>query len=312
MRVNNIKVTCATLLLMFAGSVHSHSDNGVSGDWLPIAEHTRQNTVTAQIQSSPLGNEILVEYKGDGYLEILAADGEAFLRISKTGVEGNWDHPAWYQTQVAGNRPLPEWVKDRVIKPLWKSVSENAYWGWYDDRLKKQDDRHKNWTITVRVNGELSSIGGHFKSLSAPKQRALVTLDRQNLAKINNLSAMLIPDVQAAIRLSYKGEHKLVVLDEYREPMLRFSPKGVEARIESRGWQRLGRLPLKRVKEWVRLSSQPAYSWPDSRLDYSGDTVSWSIPLLNGIDSTEQQLLGSWIQVQSPSNKNGITRQHSE
>jgi hypothetical protein len=312
MRVNNMKIILATLLLTIAGSAYSHGDSGALGEWLPIAKHTADSTVMAQIQSSPLGNEILVEYKGAGYLEILADDGEAFLRISKSGVEGNWDHPAFYQTQVAGERPLPEWVKDGVIEPVWKPVSDNAYWGWYDARLEKQNDNHEQWIINVRTNGERSSISGRFKSLTAPKYRTLVTLDRKNLAEINNLSAMIISDVQAAIRLSYKGKDKLIVLDEDGEPMFRFSPAGIEARIASRGWQQLGRLPLTRETEWVKLSSQPAYSWPDSRLDYSSEVASWSIPLISDSNSAELQLLGSWIKVKSPTNNDGITHQRSD
>jgi hypothetical protein len=312
MTVNNMKIVFATLLLTVSGGVYSHGDSGASGEWLPIAEHTVDSNVMAQIQSSPLGNEILVEYTGEGYLEILADDGEAFLRISTAGVEGNWDHPDFYKTQVAGERPLPEWVKDGVVKPLWKPVSNKAYWGWYDARLEKQSDAHKQWIISVRANGESSSISGRFKSLTAPTYRTLVTLDRKNLAEISDLSAMLISDVQAAIRLSYKGKDKLIVLDENGEPMFRFSPTGIEARIESRGWQRLGRLPLTAAKEWVKLSSQPAYTWPDSRLSYSSDVTSWSIPLINNNGSTEQQLIGGWLKVKSPTNDDGMTHRSSE
>jgi hypothetical protein len=302
-----MKIVFAALLLMVAGSAHSHGDSGAKGEWLPIAEHTADSNVMTQIQSSPLGNEILVEYTGEGYLEILADDGGAFLRISTSGVEGNWDHPAFYKTQVAGERPLPEWVKDGIIKPLWKPVSDKAYWGWYDARLEKQDNDHDQWTISVRANGKRSSINGRFKSLTAPTHRTLVTLDRKNLTEINDLSVMLISDVQAAIRLSYKGKDKLTVLDEYGQPMFRFSPAGIEARIESRGWQRLGRLPLTGQTEWVQLSSQPAYTWPDSRLVYSSDTPLWSIPLVKSTSSSELELLGSWMKVKSPTNEESMT-----
>lgn len=289
----------AFILIAVSSNVMGHGKSGASGEWLPVVDQSKLADVVVQIQSSPLGSEILMEYKGKGWLEILAPDGHAFLRISEQGVEGNLDHPAWYSTQVAGERPLPERVKDGVIKPLWKSVSAKPYWGWYDKRLSKQTDHQDNWKIDMRANDEMSSIQGHFKSLAPPSYRTMVTLDRKRLGNIDGLSAMLIQDIQSAIRLSYKGDDSLIVLDEYQSPMLKFSQNGVHARIASKGWQELGRLPLQSDAEWVMISRQAAYTWPDSRLAHKEEVKNWSIPLMSANNDANKAIVGSWLKIKS-------------
>jgi len=289
----------ALTLVVISNSVMGHGKSGASGEWLAVVEQGDSPDVVVQIQSSPLGSEILLEYKGKGWLEILAPDGQAFLRISEQGVEGNVDHPAWYRTQVAGERPLPERVKDGVIKPLWKLVSAKPYWGWYDKRLSKQTDHQDSWKIDMRANNAMSSIKGYFKSLSPPLYRTMVTLDRKRLGSIDGLSAILIQDVQSAIRLSYRGNEPLIVLDEYQKPMLKFSQSGVHVRVASQGWQELGRLPLQSDAEWVMISSQAAYTWPDSRLGYNEEVKNWSIPLKSADNDVTQAIVGSWLKIKS-------------
>ena len=289
----------AFILIAVSSSVMGHGKSGASGEWLPVVDQSKLADVVVQIQSSPLGSEILMEYKGKGWLEILAPDGNAFLRISEQGVEGNLDHPAWYSTQVAGERPLPERVKDGVIKPLWKSVSAKPYWGWYDKRLSKQTDHQDSWKIDMRANDEMSSIQGHFKSLAPPSYRTMVTLDRKRLGNIDGLSAMLIQDIQSAIRLSYEGDDSLIVLDEYQSPMLKFSQNGVHARIASKGWQELGRLPLQSDAEWVMISRKAAYTWSDSRLAYKEEVKNWSIPLMSANNDANKAIVGSWLKIKS-------------
>lgn len=298
----------ALTLIAVSSNAMGHGKSGASGEWLAVVEQPKLVDVVVQIQSSPLGSEILMEYKGKGWLEILAPDGQAFLRISKKGVEGNLDHPAWYSTQVAGERPLPESVKDGVIKPLWKSVSAQPYWGWYDKRLSKQTDHQDSWKIDMRANDQMSSIKGYFKSLAPPAFRTIVTIDRQHLGNINGLSAMLIQDMQSAIRLSYNGDDPLIVLDEYQSPMLKFSQNGVHARIASKGWQRLGRFPLQSDAEWVMISSQPAYTWPDSRLGYREEVKNWRIPLMGDNNDADQAIVGSWLKIKAVEENYAATR----
>jgi hypothetical protein len=284
------------LLLVFAQNTFAHGSSKVDGEWQPILAISETSNVTSQIQSSPLGNEILVSFSGEGVLEVLADDNSPFIRITPKGVFANWDHPMWFKAQTAGPRPLPEWVKDGKIESKWTQVSENTYYGWYDERLVKSDEHSTTWKIGIAIDGQPQNISGYFKSLSPPKKRTLVTLDG-SATPIANLKAMIIPGVDSAIRVSYSGDHHMVVLDEQDEPMLRFSPKGVEANTSSSGWKALGRQPYESAEGWVLLSSYAAYTWPDSRIQSAKDTESWAIPVFCHSDKVIKNIEGGWLEV---------------
>ena len=299
------------LLIVFSQTISAHGSSQVDGEWQPVLKTSKNSHVVTQIQSSPLGNEILIAYSGAGRLEVLAEDNTPFIRITQQGVFANWDHPMWFKVQTAGPRPLPEWVKDGNIEAKWTQVSKNNYYGWYDQRLVKSDEHNDEWQIGIAVDGERQTIDGYFKSLNPPETRTLVTLDN-SAAPIANLSAMIIPGVDSAIRVSYTGDHHMVVLDKQDEPMLRFSPKGVEANTASTGWKALGRKPYGAAvndmesknteasdtkNSWVLLSSHSAYTWPDSRIqsDETGD--SWAIPVFCHSDKVVKNIEGGWLEV---------------
>ena len=290
-------VLCAGLFT--AANASAHGASAVAGEWLPVIDNanTHNANITSQIQSSPLGNEILIEFTGKGKLEVLGNDGEPFIRITPSGVYANWDHPMWYKVQTAGPRPLPEWVTDNKVESKWSQVSKNNYYGWYDKRLEKIDEHLDKWNVAIALNGERSDISGYFKSLAPPAKRTLVTVDNVS-SPIADLSAIVIPGAERAIRVSYQGDHHMVVLDEYQSPMLRFSPKGVEVNTLSKGWQALGRAPSKSETQWVKVSSQAAYTWPDSRLEQQQED-GWRISVFCHQNKKVKHIKGGWVEVAS-------------
>lgn len=290
-------VLCAGLLT--SANALAHGASAVAGEWLPVIDKANAQNVSviSQIQSSPLGNEILVQFTGKGKLEVLGDNGEPFIRITPSGVYANWDHPMWYKVQTAGPRPLPEWVTDNKVESKWSQVSKNNYYGWYDKRLEKADEHVETWNVAIALNGERSDISGYFKSLAPPAKRTLVTVDNAS-SPIADLSAMVIPGAERAIRVSYEGDHHMVVLDEHQSPMFRFSPHGVEANTHSKGWKALGRAPAKANKQWVKLSSQAAYTWPDNRLEKRSED-GWKIPVFCHQDKKMKYIRGGWVEVAS-------------
>jgi len=287
-----------------ASNAYAHGASAVSGEWLPVIDNPVNDEkgvqapfIVSQIQSSPLGNEILVQFDGEGELEVLGNDNMPFIRISKSGVYANWDHPMWFKVQTAGPRPLPEWVMDEKVESKWGRVSDKNYFGWYDKRLEKTDEHVDRWNIALAVNGQRQDISGYFKSLAPPSKRTLVTVDNKS-APISDLTAMVIPGPERAIRVSYRGDHHMVVLDEYDEPMFRFSPEGVEANTHSEGWKKLGRSPTDTTAKWVKLSTQSAYTWPDSRLD-NDEQKNWKIPVFCHQDKKVKFIQGGWIEIAS-------------
>ncbi len=286
-------------MALVAPSAWAHGNNGVKGEWLPVID---KNTIvgtpiSAQVQSSPLGSEILIEYRGEGEVAILGDDAKPFIRIGQNGVFANWDHPMWFKVQAAGPRPLPQWVKDGKVEEQWKKVNSNNYFGWFDERLEKRDDHQHAWSINVALNGNKKTISGSFKSLTPPKERTLVTVDNKT-APIADMTALVITGVESAIHVKYAGDHHMVVLDDEDTPMFRFSPNGVEVNTESKGWKELARKPYSSDSQWVKLSSQPAYTWPDSRLQQQND-ARWKIPVFCHQDKKVKFIQGGWQNVAS-------------
>lgn len=203
----------------------------------------------------------------------------------------------WFKVQTAGPRPLPEWVTDQKLESKWTQVSERNYYGWYDKRLEKTDKNLDKLNVAIALNGKRSDISGYFKSLAPPDKRTLVTIDNTS-TPIADLSAMVIPGAERAIRVSYKGNHHMVVLDEHQSFMFRFSLDGVEVNTHSKGWQALGRAPTKTDKQWVRVSSQAAYTWPDIRLEKQGED-GWKISVFCHQDKKVKYIEGGWVEVAS-------------
>lgn len=206
---------------------------------------TMENNNASWIAPSPV--DAGANPDGNDSETLIGDDNEAFLKITNTGVFANWDHPMWFEVQNAGPRPLPDWVQDGGLEDKWTQVSKNNFYGWYEHRLEKEDDHSSRWDIAIIVDGTRSALSGYFKSLAPPTKRTLVTLD-QNQTAIKDLKAMVIPSAQSAIRVSYSGDHHMVVLDASDTPMLRFSPHEVEANTRSVGWKQLGREPVQSTK----------------------------------------------------------------
>lgn len=199
--------------------------------------------------------------------------------------------------QATGPRPLPEWVKDGIVEEQWKKVNSNNYFGWFNERLEKRDDHQHGWSIAVALNGNTKAISGSFKSLTPPKERILVTVDNKT-APIADMTALVIPGVESAMRVKYAGDHRMVVLDDEDTPMFRFSPNGVEVNIESKRWKELARKPYTSDRKWVKLSSQPSYTCPDNRLQ-QGNDATWKIPVFCHQSKKVKFIQGGWQNVAS-------------
>ena len=77
--------------------------------------------------------------------------------------------------------------------------------------------------------------------------------------------------------------------DYYHEP---------EVNTESKGWKELTRKPYTSDRKWVKLSPQPSYTWPDSRLQ-QGNDATWKIPVFCHQDKKLKFIQGGWQNVAS-------------
>ena len=58
----------------------------------------------------------------------------------------------------------------------------------------------------------------------------------------------------------------------------------------------LGRSPVDSDAKWVKLSTQAAYTWPDSRLD-NDEQEKWKIPVFCHQDKKVKFIQGGWVEI---------------
>jgi hypothetical protein len=105
---------------------------------------------------------ILLRYDGKEPITILGQDDEAFLRFTRTKVEGNTSSRSW--------RALPN-IPQGLVGELgsWVTLSNSGTYGWLDPRLDVLHDAHNEsvepvkWSILIKENdGSVDRISGHL------------------------------------------------------------------------------------------------------------------------------------------------------
>ena len=137
--------------------------------------------LTVQVTRS-VADQVVVENTTPEDLEVLADDGEAFLRIGPRGVEGNVASREWNRSNAPDG--VPSAFERGRIPPSWMLVSTEPSWGWFDHRLHRvpmaraprsepgQTTVLERWEIPMRLGGRplvargrrlFSRPAGHFR-----------------------------------------------------------------------------------------------------------------------------------------------------
>ena len=63
-------IALTSVASVLSANAFAHGASAVAGEWLPVIdkEITNDTSILSQVQSSPLGNEILVQFTGEGTL----------------------------------------------------------------------------------------------------------------------------------------------------------------------------------------------------------------------------------------------------
>lgn len=225
-------------------------------------------------------------------LEVIAAGGEPYLRVSSDGVFGNVASADWFQTGTPEGGPLPRGLS---TTPRWVRVSREPVWAVFDGRLRPSievppgirkagvDRILKAWRIPLTYAGRRVEVTGHVAfrpvrgGLVVAVQRAPVTATPLQ----GELPGLF---VRAPGRLEVTGRDGL--------PFLRFTGAEVLANSASASWHedRAARGEAVVGEGWVVASRGQAFSWLDSRLRYPRDEPptdldheqvvhNWSIPV---------------------------------
>lgn len=220
------------LLLPWAVTSWAHADH--QADWRPILDPVPAGLTGVQVTlSQTLAPQLLLRHTGTTPLEVLAEDGQPFLRISARGTEANVRHAAWFDTYLPGG--LPQRQPEPGEGPLWRWVSGQPTWGWFDRRLAPEaPSAQTRWTLSVRRAGKTYALSGRFvPALTGGFWQARW---RSTPQLPDGVTIQLIPGQPFGVMVSTRGP-RVEVRDRADQPFLEVTPQAVRAHTGSALWR---------------------------------------------------------------------------
>ena len=294
------------------------------GDGLrqPIFETMSPTVAGVTVQIAYSANyQFLVSNTTPQPLTILADSGEPFLEIGPDGVRGNFASPTFYNSNnPEGGAAYPPQAKPGPdVAPIWKRLSRQPNWGWYDHRLHPDENyippeivkakkvaELGRWRVPLRYGDQPGEIQGRFEYRPPLGAYTMVQKSSQQPAPgvtIQVVSASVVP----AFFIKNESPTPIVVLGGQGEPVARFGAKGgvTEVNVKSPTWvevqQALAKDPSDEADaaappKWQQVAPTSAWNWlefraaapksdPPQGVIEAGKTVTvktWSIPYLIG------------------------------
>jgi len=234
--------------------------------------------------------ELLVGNSGPQDITFFADSGEPFLRIGPKGVAGNLASPTFYDSNVPeglGSYP-PQAKPGADVPPVWRTLSVQPSWGWYDHRLHPAGQVVPpevlaagkvavlgRWSVPFKLGdaGPSGALEGRFEY--DPPRGAYTAVQTSSTTpekglKIQVVSAPGLP----AIFVENLSPDPLVILGQAGEPLARIGPKVSEVNTKSPTWaaiqQALGKSPSDTADAaappaWQPVADSPRWSWLDLR-----------------------------------------------
>ncbi len=253
-----------------------------------------------------MGAQLVVDNPTPRTLEILDANGVAFARVRRDGVEANLAAPAWY-TSYGPAAVVPAELGSGT-PARWTPASRESNYGWFESRADpaktilppeiiaagKPVDLGA-WSVPLRVDGRPVALRGTFRyePPAGGTYRARLTSPHQLAPGVR---VRLLPGEPPGLLLENSTSLELLILGAEGEPFLRIGSDGVDANLHSPTWQRSGRGGARTTVDgsatprWQQVSSAGRYSWIEPRAHRSATSdgtapptsFTWSIPAVLG------------------------------
>jgi hypothetical protein len=265
--------------------------------------------------------QLLVSNTSQQAVTFLADSGEPFLEIGPGGVRGNFASPTFYDSNdPSGRQSFPPQAKPGAdVPPIWRKLSVQPEWGWYDHRLHPAENYIApeilkarkvavlgTWRVPLRYGDQAGELRGRFEYRPPLGSYGMTQKSPQAPAPgvtIQVISASAVP----AIFVKNESSTPVVVLGRENEPFARIGAKGgvTEVNVKSPTWveiqQALAKDPSDEADpaaepKWQEVASTPAWNWlefraaapksdPPQPVIDRGKTITvktWSIPYLIG------------------------------
>ena len=253
---------------------------------------------------------------GDDDVSVLDDAGRAFLRIDRSGVQGDYGAPAWYSSAVAANASgivrLPDGITGGS-PPDWRPVNRARAWAWYDQRIKGDPGavtpdmirqaipvRLTDFSVPLLVGDQRVAVKGYIE-YEPPRGRYVHRLTSPAQAAPGVEVGLLGGQAVPTITVRNTAAETVTVLGADGEAFLRITDT-VDANLASPTWTQVGRALGRTPKvisdpaalpQWERISDGRLASWADYRSRPpdteprvpSGqpiDVKRWTIPLRIG------------------------------
>jgi hypothetical protein len=266
-----------------------------------------------------LAPQLVVENKTQRTLEVLDEQGVPFLRIGRSGVEGNINAAALFQRgmPIASGEAHPN-----AGPPTWRSLSSLPSWGWFDPRLRGI----KPWRLPVRIGSDEVAITGTNELVPRSGSWRATLVSAHDPAP--GVHVALLPGRVPGMLLENSGSETVLVLGASDEPFLRITAQGADANLKSPTWRQnaLARgetLPISSdhhsSPEWLQVSRAPRFAWIEFRAWPGTDEPSpeargrsgvpprwaWSIPVRIGERRVSLVGLTTWQPVRAARSASG-------
>jgi hypothetical protein len=289
----------ATLLVALAllpvGPVSAHSGDLAN----PIFERMAPTAPGVDVQVAYSAEyELLVGNTGPQAITFLADSGEPFLRIGPKGVEANFASPTFYDSNVPeGLSDYPPQAKPGPdVPPVWRTLSVQPNWGWYDHRLHpagqvvppeviKADKVAVlgRWTVPFRLepagpatagqSAQSGQLEGRFEY--DPPRGAYTAVQKSSQTPADGLKIQVVSGrTVPAVFVENLTPDPVVILGQDGEPFARIGPKVSEVNGKSPTWaaiqQASGKNPsgtadVAAAPDWQQVSDTPRWSWLEFR-----------------------------------------------
>jgi hypothetical protein len=312
-----------------------------SGDLAqPIFERMSPTAPGVTVQIAYSANfELLVTNTGPQDITFLADSGEPFLRVGPKGVAANLASPTFYDSNVPeGLSSYPPQAKPGAdVPPVWRTLSVQPNWGWYDHRLHPAGQIVPlevlkaakvavlgRWTIPFRLGdgpGQAGALEGRFEY--DPPQGSYTAVQKSSVAPADGLTIQVVSGrVVPAVFVKNLSPDPVVILGRDGEPFARIGPKGgvTEVNAKSPTWAEVQQADGKDPSDpadstappvWRQVADSPQWSWlefraaapktaPPAAIVKRGKTVTvktWSIPYLIGDRRQTLDGITQWVSI---------------
>ena len=303
--------------LLPAGPASAHGGDGLAQ---PILESVSPSVPGINVEVAFSATyQLIVSNTTPQTLTFFADAGEPFLEIGPDGVRGNFASPTFLDSTVPTGRDTypPQAKPGADVTPIWRRLSKEPTWGWYDHRLHPADSYIPpemqqagktvvlgQWRIPLRLGDQAGELKGTIEYRPPKGAYSMVQKSSKNPADgvtIEVVPASFVP----ALFVKNDSPDPVVVLGREGEPFARIGPKVSEVNVHSPTWaaiqQAQGKDPSdeadpKAEPQWQQVAPTAAWNWlefraaapktdPPAAVIERGKATTvkaWSIPYLIG------------------------------